>query len=450
MSSEDSILLTGGDPAAFFGEKGGFYHTKLAGMLMHAHRYVVPMDSDPRREIYVYEEDNGLYSTKGASHIRRAVNLALRHRYTEWRASSVRNFITSSSSVLVSREYITQPNPYLLPCENLILDIDTLETRDYSPDYFFLSKINTRYDLLAECPSFLEFLDSIELTHDNIALLQEFWGYMLSAEARYKLALMLYGPRDTGKTTLIDVLKRFLGEFQYGTIPLHEICSGKWYAAELQGKRLNACAEARATDLVDTRVFKLLTGAEESIHAERKYRDPYKYKPFVKLAFGNNRIPYCPDQDLAFYERWGLIELHKQFRRGDPARDEKLLSKLTTPEELSGILNWALEGYRRLIDNSGFTTLGPVEDRKHLWQNDSSTLYAFIYSDRVVKDHEGFYPTEEFSNDCAQFAVDNDKAVWTKDLIGKRIRTFPFIRKRHIVDPWGDRVYAWFGIKRAD
>jgi phage/plasmid-associated DNA primase len=61
-----------------------------------------------------------------------------------------------------------------------------------------------------------------------------------------------------------------------------------------------------------------------------------------------------------------------------------LIHKLTTPEELSGLLNLALVGLRQLEKDSGFRDI-PVEDVKRDYERKSNTVKAFL-EDRCIMD----------------------------------------------------------------
>jgi len=50
-----------------------------------------------------------------------------------------------------------------------------------------------------------------------------------------------------------------------------------------------------------------------------------------------------------------MVTYPNQFADDDPKTDKNLLDKLTTPEEMSGILNWALDGLERLMEQNKFT-----------------------------------------------------------------------------------------------
>lgn len=51
---------------------------------------------------------------------------------------------------------------------------------------------------------------------------------------------------------------------------------------------------------------------------------------------------------------------------------------MTTPEELSGILNWALEGLQRLIREQHFTTSKTVEETRRQYVEGSDPVKAFV------------------------------------------------------------------------
>lgn len=54
----------------------------------------------------------------------------------------------------------------------------------------------------------------------------------------------------------------------------------------------------------------------------------------------------------AYFKRWVLIPFYATFQGTEQIKD--LLSTLTTPEELSGLLNFALDGLKQLLNDGGF------------------------------------------------------------------------------------------------
>ena len=91
----------------------------------------------------------------------------------------------------------------------------------------------------------------------------------------------------------------------------------------------------------ETGNFKVMA-AGDSVTGEHKFGQPFTFRNFAKMIFSGNLIPESEDKTDAFYRRWVIIHFDKRF--ADGKEDAELTQKLTTPEELSGLLNLALAG----------------------------------------------------------------------------------------------------------
>jgi putative DNA primase/helicase len=69
-----------------------------------------------------------------------------------------------------------------------------------------------------------------------------------------------------------------------------------------------------------------------------------KFRPFAKHYLAMNKVPNILDNSHGMWRRIWVIEFPRTFSEEEMDRD--LESKLA--KELSGIFNWALEGYNRL------------------------------------------------------------------------------------------------------
>lgn len=113
----------------------------------------------------------------------------------------------------------------------------------------------------------------------------------------------------------------------------------------------------------------------DSIDAENKYQDPFKFHNTAKLVFSANNIPEGK-KDKAYYRRWVLIEFPNNFE-GKKA-DKSLITKLRTPEELSGFLNLVLDGLKRLRDNRKFSNEKSIEAKQKEYELNSNPIAAFM------------------------------------------------------------------------
>lgn len=111
-----------------------------------------------------------------------------------------------------------------------------------------------------------------------------------------------------------------------------------------------------------------------------------------------------------------------KFPLGAPQTKPQLIDKLTTREELSGILNWALEGLKRLWKQKTFSLLESVEERRKQWKVLSDPLTAFV-NDCVKFAAEGYVTKEEFYRAYRNYCLDRRLPIMTKDKVGKRLPT---------------------------
>ena len=154
---------------------------------------------------------------------------------------------------------------------------------------------------------------------------------------------------------------------------------------------------------------------------ERKFKDPFYFEPFAKHIWPANRLPNTPDDTDAFHRRWGHVEFGVSFEN-DERRDPQLLSKLTTPEELSGVLNWALQGLIRLLNNNKFPSLPSVDERRKIWRSKTANaVVRYIYSDKIELGPEYLITQSQFIAGVNRFAIDNNLPTMTATKVGRAI-----------------------------
>jgi len=93
------------------------------------------------------------------------------------------------------------------------------------------------------------------------------------------------------------------------------------------------------------------------------------------VIFSANKIPYSDDTGHAYYKRWLILHFERSFREG--AKDINLIHKLTTDNELSGLLNLTLVGLKQLEKDWSFRDIS-VEDVKRDYERKSNIVKAFL------------------------------------------------------------------------
>ena len=181
---------------------------------------------------------------------------------------------------------------------------------------------------------------------------------------------MFVGSGANGKSTLLELLETFIGKQNASHVTLQALCDHRFAAAELCLKLINTCADIPHKNLFKTGTFKELTGGD-MIQAERKFKSFFYFRNYAKLLFSCNAVPESTDDSLAWFRRWIIIECPNQFT-GDKEKP-RIIDSLTTPQELSGTLNWALEGLTRLLNKKRFTNQLEIAQQRqnHIEQSNS-------------------------------------------------------------------------------
>jgi putative DNA primase/helicase len=244
----------------------------------------------------------------------------------------------------------------------------------HNPEYLSIIRIPVEYNPSATCPTVDYFLEST-LPADCVPIAEELFGYCLIPYVRLEKAFMFTGGGRNGKSTLLTLLEAFVGVENVSKIPLQEIDENRFKRAELFGKLVNLFADLDARALKSSTYFKTITSGD-AIDAERKHKNPFSFRPFSRLAYSANQLPYSYDKSYAYYRRWIIIPFPKRF---EGKNDDKSLGyKLTRPNELSGLLNRALIGLNRLFENQDFTETEIVKDAVENYQKQNDTVVAFV------------------------------------------------------------------------
>jgi P4 family phage/plasmid primase-like protien len=206
-------------------------------------------------------------------------------------------------------------------------------------------------------------------------------GYCLYKSWIYQKSFMLFGRTGSnGKGVLLNIIEALMGESNCSHRSLQDLDTNRFAVADLYGKYVNKYGDLKSTRLSETGNFKVLT-AGDSVTGEHKFGQPFKFRNFAKLIFSANLIPESDDKTDAFYRRWVIIPFDKRFANG--YEDPELAKKLTTPEELRGLLNLALKGLHDLIAEGGFHHK-TIEEIKQEYEENTSDVNAFLIQECVV------------------------------------------------------------------
>ena len=267
--------------------------------------------------------------------------------------------------------------PNLINFKNGVLNILDPELKIilHDPKYLSTIRIPVDYNRSALCPAFDKFLIET-LPPDCIDLIFEIIGHSLIIDNLFGKAIILIGGTTTGKSTIIKVITKLLGEANISNVSLQDLESSKFRASCIVGKLINTFSDLPASAIKDDSIFKNLVSGDK-ITFEKKFGHPFSWENKTKLLFSTNKLPPHEDPHPAFFRRLILVPFRNSFLGKE---DPGLLEKLTTPEELSGIINKALKGLFRLFKNEKYSESASTQKEMNFYKRTVDNEVAFIKS----------------------------------------------------------------------
>jgi len=412
---------------------------------------VYTIRDDNLTEMWIYKE--GIYIPEGKSFIKEFCREVLEDSYK----ITIVNMVIAKIEVdtfIEMKTFFSIENPWEIAVKNGILNTKTRVLTDFTHEKRFFTKINAEYKEGAKIDKIGKFLEDI-LDKEDVPVIQEMVGFVLVRKYFLENAFMLLGSGANGKTRLLTLIENFLHSDNCVSVPLHQLLNEQFAMGELHNKMVNISGDISNKTLNETGLFKQITGSDP-ITGNRKYKTRLTFTNHAKLINSCNELPKTRDSTHGFFRRWVLIEFKNRFVKAKEFEfmldDEKKFSKIANPdiiqeimdeEEMSGMLNWALDGLKRLIMNNGFSYNQTAKEVKLKWLRLSNSFHAF-FMDKLKKDHDEYETKgnlrQAYSKYCHQYDLkpENDK------FIKQTMEDSGCWEERKRIDE--ERVSCWCGI----
>ncbi|GAB2582580.1 phage/plasmid primase, P4 family [Streptomyces capparidis] len=310
-----------------------------------------------------------------------------RHRRRALSTSGMKAMLVQAKAApgMVLNAALLDADPYALCTPAGVVDLNTGAISAPDPERHHHSRATTVPPRDMPTPRWQRFLtdtfgDDAEGAR-MIAFLHELLGYSITGDVGAQIMPFLYGQGKNGKSVLLDVMVKLLGDYADAAPPgflmARPFEGHPTDLAELHGRRIIVCSELKPGDRFDEARVKLLTGGDR-IKARRMRQDFFSFNPTHKLWLLGNHRPEVGTGGYAFWRRMKLIPFERVV--ADDRKVENLADILVT-EEGPGILNWLITGARRYLNGPRDLT-GPASVQI------ATTAYA------ETEDHTGRFLTE--------------------------------------------------------
>jgi putative DNA primase/helicase len=204
---------------------------------------------------------------------------------------------------------------------------------------------------------------------------------------------------------------------------LADIELNRFALAALPGKTLAVASEQPADFIAAThRLNALISG--EPVMVDRKYREAITIEPRAKVVWAMNELPRIKGAGDGIFRRVKVVEFSAV---APEKRDLKL--KAAIESEAPGILNWAIDGLKRLQHRGKFAVPASVEASTHTFAERNDVPALFV-AERCEIDSQSTAGGQELYSAYATWCLENGHRAQSSTTIANDWERLGFERKR--------------------
>jgi P4 family phage/plasmid primase-like protien len=337
--------------------------------------------------LWAYNQDTGVWERNGERAIQHATRKAVSpENYGANLLNEVKAQARADPTVEVADDTLGV-DPGTVAVANGLVDLqkaycgDSDAIRPIEPEDYILSRLPVEYDPEATGDEWNDFVTEV-VESGKLQAVQEYVGYCLHrGEMSFNRALLCVGSGSNGKSTFLNVVRALLGEENTESKPVHKFDQEN-AVADLYGKVANIDADLSEGSLSKRGVamFKRLTG-DDRVDGRHLYEESFSFNPAAKHLYACNQVPdvsnIVSDDDTAFWRRWIIVQFPHFFPEGSDRCDPQLEDRLIE-NHLPRVLNWAIEGWGRLMEQGHFTNVESTAETRALWQSWGDSADEFL------------------------------------------------------------------------
>lgn len=329
--------------------------------------------------------NNGVYITDHTKVINKSIAKLIGSSYTPTHTSNTLGLIKDVDTIgeVASTEFPAL-HPQWINCGNGMLHIKKQLLVPHKqfykqyPQQRSIIQLPVDYNEDATCEAFDEFLDEKLPSDLDKEFIYEAFGYSMLQHCGLEKFFILKGESDTGKSTVLNVLKEMLGSRNVSATSLTEIDrnSGRFGLSKLYGKLANISHESSQYRLDGSGALKLVVDGNEQ-NIEEKYAQSWKQKLFATVWGATNVPVTSKDDSSGFWNRLIIVPFDVTHEKVDPNKEHEL----TQRHVLNGVFLRSFRALRKLLKRGHFIVTPSMEHAKTINRagDDEIQLFAAQY-----------------------------------------------------------------------
>lgn len=352
------------------------------------------------KELYVYQD--GWYQKKGEDVVAAEVRRLWAYQCTTGDVREIMEAHIKPLTFIDRDKFNTDLDRTCI--QNGILNLVTLELEPFDPKHKFTFQLTVSYDPSATCPTIDQFLTEVVESPDDIKTILEVFGYCLYRSYPTAKVIVLLGEGRNGKSTLLTLLKNFLGIENVRSLSIQQIEHNEYARGFLYGRHANINPDIGNKKIFAHGHLKSLTGSD-AIDTNVKFHDNMHFNSFSKFIFGTNDLPQSDDSSDAWITRWIFLRFPHKFKEGivcPYCHTQHTIVKdyhQVLTKESSGLLNIVLLALKRLRENNWeFTLSEKAKILETAYEDLSDPVAGFIKECVVANPVERIGKTEMYDS----------------------------------------------------
>jgi putative DNA primase/helicase len=398
---------------------------------------------DKHKNLWRYDSNEGIWKPNAEQFLRTIIRNKLLGDEQQKR-NYVEEIISHIKDVTFNESFEPDNNPYLIAFENKIYDLKDNTFKDFSEKYFITNKIPIRINQDKKECSLIDNFFSESIGEEYKHILYDLFAYCLFRGQPYQKLFFIYGPASTGKSQILNLLEKFLGQDNFCSVEPQKIQTDPYSTAQMWLKSANIVSDINYDALDNINQIKKMTGGD-TITVREIYKAPFKTKIYSKQIFSTNKLPSVKEKTRAWYRRVYPIEFSNIVSK--EKEDPNIVSKMC--EEFEGFVIKVIEHLRGLYEhNFKFTWDINIDEVSKVYEELSNPIMLFIKENcaELVGNSEYWVYDYEFKDRLNNWLRANHFPKMTKGQINEYMNEIYNDSNRPSFN--GEKNYrVWVGLK---